>query len=110
MKYGMTFVIDLFDVELEEELHVLTMPGDYIRMCNWADEALADVKSTETVESIRRNYATAWFALKRRGKLKGLGLPEELDVAALDAIADRFTVFVEEVEDGALPLAMERAR
>ena len=34
MQYGLTFVVDMYDFEKGEELHVLTMPGDYIRMTN----------------------------------------------------------------------------
>ena len=59
--------------------------------------------------SLRRNFATAWFALKRRGKLAELGLPEALDVDTVDAMADRFSIFVNDMEDSFLPLAQERA-
>lgn len=105
MQYGMTFVLDMMDFERNEEKHVLTMPGDYIRMSEWAEKNIEGC--TETVSSLRRNYATAWFALKRRGMLEKLGLPETLDLEAVDAMADRFSIFVNEF-DGVLPL--ERGR
>lgn len=109
MKYGMTFIVDLYDVDNDQEHHVLAMPGDYIRMSEWYDAQ--DLAGTsETVANMRRNYAIAWFALKRRGKLAEMGLPEELTVAAVDAMADRFTNFVNDVEDGSLPLREEPAR
>lgn len=109
MKYGMTFLIDLYDFEKEEEHHVLTTPGDYVRMCNWADEHLPD-DGRESVENLRRNYATAWHALKRRGKLAEFGLPEGLDLEGVDAMADRFSIFVNEVEDDSLPLRKGRSK
>lgn len=110
MQYGLTFVVDMYDFEKDEELHVLTMPGDYIRMTKWAEENLAGTTEGETVTNLRRNYATAWHALKRRGKLAEMGLPEELDLDAVDAMADRFSIYVNEMEDGSLPSRQERAK
>lgn len=104
MKYGMTFIIEMYDAEKEEELRILTMPGDYIRMSRWADENIGN-DAADTANSLRRNYATAWHALRRRGRLSELGLPEQLTVEAVDNMADRFTIFVEDVEEGSLPLA-----
>lgn len=110
MQYGLTFVVDMYDFERGEALHILTMPGDYIRMTKWAEENLAGTSEGETVASLRRNFATAWHALKRRGKLAEHGLPEDLDLAAVDAMADRFSIFVNEMEDGLLPSMQERAK
>lgn len=104
MKYGMTFIVEMYDAEKEEEHSILTMPGDYIRMSRWSEENL-EPAANETANALRRNYATAWFALKRRGQLAAFGLPEELTVEAVDAMADRFTVYVEDVAEGSLPLA-----
>lgn len=108
MQYGMTFVMDMYDFERGEELHVVTMPGDYIRMCRWAEENPPEAPANETVSNLRRNYATAWHALKRRGKLEEMGLPGELTPEAMEAMADRFSIFVNEMEDGSLPTARER--
>ena len=103
MKYGMVFSIEMYDAEKQEEHSILSMPGDYIRMSKWADENLEPMAS-ETANALRRNYVTAWFAISRRGKLEEFGLPAKLTVEAVDAMADRFTVYVEEVEEGSLPL------
>ena len=108
MKYGMTFIIDLYDFEKEAAHHVLTTPGDYIRTKEWAVGNIGG--GDENVESLRRNYATAWHALKRRGELREMGLPDALTVEAVDAMADRFSIFVNEVEDDSLPLKGERGR
>jgi len=108
MEYGLTFVVDMYDFEKDEEMHVLTMPGDYIRTTKWMQENGAEDES-ETVTNLRRNYAIAWHALKRRGKVAEIGLPEELDLEAVDAMADRFSVFVNEMNGELLPLALERA-
>ena len=110
MQYGLTFVVDMYDFEKGEELHVLTMPGDYIRMTKWADENMPGADEDDMVTTLRRNYAIAWHALKRRGKTAEMGLPDELDLAAVDAMADRFSVYVNEMEDGALPSRQERAK
>lgn len=106
MKYGMTFIVEMYDAEEEKEHSILTMPGDYIRMSRWAEENLEPM-ANDTANSLRRNYATAWFALKRRGKLAELGLPDTLTVESVDGMADRFTVYVEDVAEGSLPLAGE---
>ena len=110
MQYGLTFVMDMYDFEKDQELHVLTMPGDYIRMSRWAKENLDGADDDDMVTSLRRNFATAWFALERRGKLAEMGLPGELDLAAVDAMADRFSIYVNQMEDGSLPLAQGSAK
>ena len=108
MEYGLTFVVDMYDFENDEEMHVLTMPGDYIRTTRWMRESGAEDES-EMVTNLRRNYAIAWHALKRRGKLAEAGLPDELDLEAVDAMADRFSVFVNEMSGELLPLTRGRA-
>lgn len=108
MEYGLTFVVDMYDFENDEELHVLTMPSDYIRTTRWMRDNGAEDES-ETVTNLRRNYAIAWHALKRRGKAEEYGLPEELDIESLDAMGDRFSVFVNEMSDDLLPLTRGRA-
>lgn len=110
MKYGMAFRVEMYDFEREQAVEAITTPGDYIRLCNWADEHLAGSAGSETVSNLRRNYAAAWFALRRLGRLEELGLPEELTVEAVDAMADRLTVYVADLEDDELPLAAGPAR
>lgn len=107
MEYGLTFVVDMYDFERNEELHVLTLPGDYIRMSTWAEQNLTE-RVSDTVDSLRHNYAIAWFALDRRGKTAELGLPEKLDADGVDAMADRFSIYVNDVDGSSLPLAQER--
>lgn len=106
MKYGMAFIIEMYDADNNEEHRILSMPGDYIRMSKWADENLQPM-ANETANSLRRNYATAWHAIKRRGKLAEYGMPEKLTVETVDEMADRFTIYVEDVAEGSLPLAGE---
>jgi len=109
MQYGLTFMVDMYDFERDEELHVITMPGDYIRMSEWAKEHLK-ADDGETVTILRRNYATAWNALKRKGKLAEMGLPEELTPEAVDEMADRFSIYVNEIGEGTLPLSRGRGK
>ena len=108
MEYGLVFVVDMYDFERDEELHVLTMPGDYIRTSKWMEEHGVE-DANETVTSLRRNYAIAWHALERRGKAADLGLPAVLDLEAVDAMADRFSVYVNDFDGDRLPLTRERA-
>lgn len=113
MRYGMTFAVDMYDFESGEESHLVAMPGDYIRMGAWADKELPAADGpddAETVRILRRNYAIVWHALKRLGRLAEFGLPETLDVAAIDAMADRFAVDVNELREGDLPLAKRPAK
>ena len=111
MEYGMTFVFDMYDFERGEEMHLLVMPGDYRRMKKWAGENMADgdENDDENVVDLLQNYATAWFALKRRGRLSELGLPDELTVAGVESMMDRFSLFVNRMRDDLLPLTTERA-
>ena len=108
MEYGLTFVLDMYDVESGEEMHVLAMPGDYLRMSDWADANLAGAAGNEVARNLRRNYALAWHALKRRGKAEEMGLPDDLDIGGLDAMADRYTLFVNDFDGDAVPLAQAR--
>lgn len=110
MQYGLTFIVDMHDFDEGVDLHVLTMPGDYIRMRKWAEEHMPGADDDDMVVTLRRNYAIAWHALKRRGKLAEHGLPEELDLAAVDAMADRFSVFLNEVDQNNVPLQQEPPR
>ena len=103
MRYAMTFSVDVYDFDKDEGERVIARPGDYIRMRDWADEAMPG-EADDLVRNLRVNYALAWFALRRLGRLDDYGLPGELSVAALDAMADRLSVFVEEYE-GSAPLS-----
>lgn len=107
MEYGMTFVFDVYDFERGEEMHLLVMPGDYRRMKKWAGENVAD--GDENDVDLLHNYATAWFALKRRGKLSEFGLPDELTIGAVESMMDRFSLFVNRMSDDLLPLTTGRA-
>lgn len=110
MQYGLTFIVDMRDFDEGVEFHVLTMPGDYVRMRKWAEEHMPGADEDDTVVTLRQNYALAWQALKRRGKLAEHGMPEELTIETADAMADRFSAFVEKVDESNLPLVQEPPR
>ena len=103
---SMTFRVDLLHFETGEWHELLVTPGDYIRMSKWADDAFPE-RADDPVSNLRMNYATAWFALKRMGRLGEFGLPDEIDVEALDEMADVMSVYVDEyrAEDGTPPLS-----
>ena len=109
MKYGLTFVVDIYDFDKQEEHQIVTRPSDYIQMKLWADKEL-DGGLSEDVRDLRTNYATVWFALKREGRLGEFGLPDEISVETVDAMAARLSVYVTLAQDGALPLAKGRKK
>lgn len=107
MRYGLTFAASIYDFEREEEFELVTRPGDYIRMQRWKDgreTANADLDVLET------NYAVVWFALERSGRLEEFGLPAALDEQAIEAMADRMSVYVDSVKEDSLPLRKARAK
>ena len=104
MRYGMTFDIEMFDFERSEEMRVLAMPGDCIRMNDWFNGNY-EPSGIELSDDLRRNYALAWFAMSRRGLVAELGLPEEPSVEAFDAMADRFSIYVADFTDDKRPTA-----
>ena len=107
MNIGMTFVADLYEFDTDKEYHVLCTPGDYIRTCEWTDENQGEENAEETVYNLKRTYALVWHALKRRGKLEEMSLPAVLDNDGIVSMADRFSAYLNEVEGGSLPLAVE---
>lgn len=96
MRLSMTFRIDLYDIDEGAGEQLVSSPGDYIRMREWADANLPD--DDGLVSNLRVNFALAWFTLLRRGELASYGLPDELSAEAIDEMADRLSVFVEEYE------------
>ena len=73
----MFFDITLTDTENGyEETHCVSTPGDFMRLCKWAEKNLPPTRS-EANDNMRKNYAIAWFALSRLGKLGEYGLPDD---------------------------------
>lgn len=107
MHYGLTFAAELYDFEREERHDIVTRPGDYIRMMRWRDER--QTKDAD-LNSLEINYAVVYFALKRLGRLEEFGLPDVLDDAAIEAMADRVSVYVDSVKEDTLPLRTARGR
>lgn len=108
MRYGLTFKASVYDFEREEAFEIVTRPGDYIRMQRWK-ETRNDGGSGE-LDVLESNYAVVWFALQRTGRLAEFGVPDQLDSAAIDAMADRMSVFVDGVEEDSLPLRKAHGR
>ena len=106
MRYAMTFDISVYDFDGERDEQVISRPGDYIKMKRWVSKAMPK-DAEETVTDLLTNYAALWFTWKREGALGAHGLEDtpEPTVEALEAMADRFSVFVNGVEEDALPLS-----
>lgn len=103
MKYGLTRYVYVYDFKTEKGEKVIATGGDYIRSQMWcknhvkvSDEGLADLLQT---------YAWAYFALKRLGKLAEYDLDAECSQDALMDMADKVSIYTEQVKDDELPLA-----
>ncbi|MBQ9041586.1 MAG: hypothetical protein IJ111_02095 [Eggerthellaceae bacterium] len=104
MRYGLTFEIEIYDFVAQRGETIYSRPGDYIRMMLWAEKNL-DKNLNEDVRSLVTNYATAYIALQREGRVEVLGLPADLSFDNIKAMADRFSVHVELAKKDSLPLA-----
>lgn len=109
-KYGMTFLLDVYDFEKETARQVLTTPGDYMRTQRWVSENLPGGDEDDVVRDMRVNYAHLHTAMKRRGELGENGLPEELTADVIDKMADRWSVYVNTVGEDQLPLSGQRGK
>lgn len=103
MKYGLAKKVDLYNFNTGVRETIIARPGAWHEAALWganhkgeADEAVSGVEST---------YAWAYFAIKQAGKLDEYGLPAKLDRKAILAMMDTMTVYMEDLEDGDLPLA-----
>ena len=96
----MTFSIEVHDFDSGKDALVVATPGDYYRMHKWAEanvpEDIADAEAGTSV--LRLNLATAWFALKREGRLGEFGLPDALDAEAIVDALDHLAVSVEQYQ------------
>lgn len=109
MKYGLTFLVDIYDFDTQVETQIVTRPSDYIQMKLWADKDLEEGLN-EDVRDLRTNYATVWFALKREGRLEEFGVADEISAEAVDSMASRMAVYVTLAPEGSLPLAKGRKK
>lgn len=106
MRYAMTFDFDVYDFDGEREEHVISRPGDYIKMKRWTGKGLPK-DADEAVTDLLTNYAALWFVWKREGALEahGLAVVDEPTVAVLEDMAERFSVYVNGIKEDALPLS-----
>lgn len=101
----MFFDIALVDTENDyAETHFVSTPGDFMRLSKWAEKNLPPTRS-EANDNMRKNYAIAWFALSRLGRLGEYGLPDEITEDAIEAMADRYALDVERFDTDKAPLA-----
>lgn len=105
MKYAMTFVVDIYDYDSETGEQIITRPSDWVQMKRELEEPLAEI-GDESLRDVLSNYAIAWFALKRLGKLEKYGIGTELDgTSTLFEMTKRLSVFVDRMaEPDSLPL------
>ena len=104
----MFFDLTLVDIEDGyKETSVVSTPGDFMRLSKWSESNLPPSRS-EANDNLHKNYALAWFALNRLGKLGEYGLPEEITEEAIEGMADRYALDVERFDTDEAPLASGR--
>lgn len=103
LKYGLARKINVYNVTTQMGEEVLSTAGDYFQAQLWADKGLSGIP--DEMKDVISTFAWAYFALKRNGKLNTYGLPDELTQEALFEMADNITVYIDQIEEGSLPLA-----
>lgn len=102
MKYGLARKISIYDFDKGEGEEFIAAPSAYIQASLWSAKNLKS--QPDEVRGIYENYAWAWFGAKNAGLLEKYGMGGELTRERIDEIASRVTVFIDVVEDDALPL------
>lgn len=103
MKYGLARNIQVYNIDTQKGGEVISTTGDYLQAQMWMDKHMDGYDSE--IKDVLQAYAWAYFALKRNGRLKEFGISEELTDETLLEMANVVTVYLEQIEDGSLPLA-----
>lgn len=102
MKYGLARNISIYDFDKGEGEEFVAPPAAYVQASLWSSKHLKGLP--DDVRGIYENYAWAWFGAKLAGLLEKYGMDGELTREKIDDITSRITVFIDVVEDDALPL------
>lgn len=108
MKYGVTRKVSIHGLDNHEEDEIIARPGDNLQATLWVSKNLSGIP--EEVEGILGNYAWAYFAMKREGLLEKYELQDKPTTDGLMEMADKVTLYFEEVPEGSLPLAGARRK
>ena len=105
MQYAMTFEMDVYDFDAEKGESIITRTSDYVQSKLRFGKEIEKIED-ETLKGLIGNYSTAFFALKRLGKLAEYGLSDDGDgLAPIYAMTERVSVYVTgQPEADSLPL------
>lgn len=108
MKTGLMRIMHVYDMqEMKREVVKVAMPGDYFNAEMWCKSNLEDMEEHDPIRYLLQTFAWVWFALVRLGKAKKYGIEGELSQEALVDLANRISVYMEEVPDDVVPLDSE---
>ncbi len=103
MRYGITRKVSIYGLENHEADEVIATPGDNLQATLWSSKDLGGMPSE--AKGVLETYAWAYFAMKRQGLLGKYGIQGEPTVDGLMDMADKVTLYFEEVPEDSLPLA-----
>lgn len=108
MKTGLMRIVHVYDMqEMKREVVEFAMPGDYFNAEMWCKSNLEDMEEQDPIRYLLQTFAWVWFAFVRLGKAKKYGIEGELSQEALVDLANRISVYMEEVPDDVVPLVSE---
>ncbi|WP_282191926.1 hypothetical protein [Adlercreutzia caecimuris] len=102
MKYGLARKISIYDIDNGEGEEFVAPPAAYIQASLWSAKHLKGL--ADEIRGIYENYAWAWFAARLAGLCGKYGMDGELTREKIDELSCRITIFIDVVEDDALPL------
>lgn len=108
MKYGLTRNLNIYCFDTEEAETILATAGDYIQSQLWCEKNLKGM--SDGIADLYGTYAWAYSAMRRRGILEKFGVSPELTREALDDMANKVSVYMETIQDDALPLSSGAAQ
>jgi hypothetical protein len=101
MQYGLTKNLNVYSPELGTGEIVPVMAGSYIMALKWVQNNVED----ESEHNFFHSIAWAWYGLKKAGLLDKYELPKKLTYDSAIEVADKITIYLDDVEPDSLPLA-----
>lgn len=107
MRYGLTNKISIHDFASGAEEIIISTPGDFYRAQAW----LRNKTYEDTTERENMFIALRFFyAMKRNGKLEGLGISDDATEESVLELLDQVSFFFEEMSAEDAPLALETSK
>lgn len=104
MKYLLARKIDIYNFASGEHSTVIARPSAWHEASLWG--ANHKHEAPEEVAGVESTYTWVYFALKQNGMLEKHGLSDKFDRNVLMDMMDTMAVYMDELEDSDIPLAM----